>query len=54
LAESPASIRRRVRPVATSVELPALEEARTETLTIVRPPEDYVTNIAFCAVVIIP
>jgi hypothetical protein len=38
LRERPASIKRRVRSVATSVELPALEDASTETLTMRGPP----------------
>jgi hypothetical protein len=41
LAESPASTRRRVRSVATKVQLPELEDARTDTLTMEILPVDY-------------
>src|SRR5580704_19335411 len=47
LRERPASTRRRVRSVATSVELPALEDARTETCTIRSPPGELTITISF-------
>src|SRR5258706_13988872 len=46
LRESPASTRRRVLSVATSVQLPALEDARTETLTMRGPPLELTITIA--------
>ena len=46
LRERPASIKRRVRSVATSVELPALEDARTETFTMGRPPLESIFSVA--------